>query len=654
MENNSTLSRFATQSVGALSALPPIAAIAYTVSLLFRAWLDMKTPIWPLNIVDAWMMAGYVISTAPLIVALSMGRRPEPFAWLASVLAGAVALLFAHHSIMSLAVPGFTLVLFMTYVLADYVNARNEAGAAAADAYDRQMTYAAPPAAAQQDRLAQNTIMFPAKRARYTLNDVDGMSDTVDKLVEAIKAASNSSSSATAPQGILLHGDAGGGKTFLPEAVAGQFGLRFMPVDISGINSRWVGETTERLVKAFDDAIAQAPVVMLIDEVDSIIPDRSKVANSDSEVVKTVNAFLTQMNRIRGTGVVVVAATNYPDRLDAAAIREGRFDWKIKVPMPDLEARVGMLSRALAKGGAGADPAVLTQIAKRWEGFSVARLQAIGREALKTARGAKSLSATQLMAAYLTVRGEPAWALPENTPDLSGVYLDGETEQRLRGLGNRMRNILDIEAKGGSIPRGVLFYGPPGTGKTLVARALAKESGWTFVATKGPDLLNNNDEIEKVIERASAFRPSIVFIDEAEDILMERSSSPMTRQSTNKLLAEIDGADKRLHDVMFIAATNHPDVLDAAMLRGGRFGQKVEFRLPTRDTIARFVADWMGKNTIAANRDLTPAAIAAEMDGGSLADVDETLKSAINVAIDGGSTRVSIAHLRTAASQLTG
>ena len=271
-----------------------------------------------------------------------------------------------------------------------------------------------------------------------------------------------------------------------------------------------------------------------------------------------------------------------------------------------------------------------------WEGFSIARMIAIGDESRKMQK-TSPLTATDLMNAYLKVRGERGVGVPEETPDLDQVVIAEDLRHRLTGLANRMRKMVEIEAMGGSVPRGALFYGPAGTGKTLVGRVLAKMSGWSFIPCKGPDLVTNGDLIKDLCDQAAAARPSIIFIDEAEDILMDRGLSA-NRMATNNLLAAMDGNDNRYKDVLFVAATNHPDLLDSAMVRGGRFGQKFEFRPPSRGQLQGHIEAWLEKRKVPFGADLNLNFVMNHLEGHTIANADEVMSAALNDAIDKSGT----------------
>ena len=137
---------------------------------------------------------------------------------------------------------------------------------------------------------------------------------------------------------------------------------------------------------------------------------------------------------------------------------------------------------------------------------------------------------------------------------------------------------------------------------------------------------------------------------EGDDALRSGQFSP-TPEVTNRLLVLMDGIEQRVQDVVFIAATNHPEDLDPALLRAGRFTEKVEFRAPSREHVAMFVEDWAReRGVVLVDFDAQLAAI--ELAGETIANVEGILQYALNRAIDvnvvAGRTRMSMADLRAA------
>jgi len=506
---------------------------------------------------------------------------------------------------------------------------------------------------------SQPAITYQAMIPKKSFKDVIGMDEFKAKLLKAGNEVLTANGTGSNRNGILLTGDPGNGKTTMAEALAGQLKLPIINVAFGTFASSWVGQTTERVMKVFDDAIQQAPCVLFMDEIEAVLIDRSKVSNADSEGPKTVSAMLKRLEDIRRSKVVVIAASNFLDRLDPAAIREGRFDYKIEVPPPDFVARKFLLETGLKSVANLIETAGLERAAKRWEGFSVSRIRAIATEVLDQVKDGKitNVGFDELAAALRSLNASNGDRLPENTMTIEQLVLEPEMRSRLGKLANRMINIDVIEEMGGSVPAGVLFYGPAGTGKTIAAMALAKESKWAFLKTSGHDLLHSPDKIDTLMRRAKDIRPCIIFIDEADDVLADRRKSMMSKDVTNKLLTVMDGSGGKTKDILFIAATNAPDLIDDAMLRGGRFTEKVAFDVPNEDDLEVFVSKWIAKTRARLDDDFTAKNIVELLVGQSLANVEEILQSAVNEAISTGENKdfkVNMTHLRDALKLIEG
>ncbi|MFN7692771.1 MAG: AAA family ATPase, partial [Burkholderiales bacterium] len=196
------------------------------------------------------------------------------------------------------------------------------------------------PSGESSEASVEQAIAYAVQTPRLDYSSMSGMQPLKEELLKAGREAL--APGLQSRNGVLLFGRPGNGKTAMAEALAGELRVRFLSISIADLQSMWTGETTQRLVQVFRDARRQAPCVLLIDEIDSIISRRSG-AGSDQEAGRTTNAVLTEVVNARGPGVLVIAATNFLESLDTAAVREGRFDWKIEVPVPDLDARIGLI-----------------------------------------------------------------------------------------------------------------------------------------------------------------------------------------------------------------------------------------------------------------------------------------------------------------------
>ncbi|MDZ4057340.1 MAG: ATP-binding protein, partial [Polynucleobacter sp.] len=206
------------------------------------------------------------------------------------------------------------------------------------------------------------------------------------------------------------------------------------------------------------------------------------------------------------------------------------------------------------------------------------------------------------------------------------------TKRSLESLALRLVDYERIESLGGTMPTGILFTGPSGTGKTTAAKAFALQAKMPLVQISTSDLTSNPKLLRKTYERAKSMRPCLVFIDEADDLLGNRSYSNM-KVLTNELLQIMDGAGGKSADIVWIAATNFPENLDPACLRGGRFTEKVTFELPDSESIAAFIKSWLSeKNVVLSDSALFDWFISASL-GQPIPNIAQALQSALNDAI---------------------
>ena len=501
-------------------------------------------------------------------------------------------------------------------------------------------------------------VPFQARQPKVDFQGVDGMIELKQDMLARAKliVSRKGEHEGDEPRnGILLHGEPGNGKTFFAEALAGELKVPFIEVTIGPMSSEWLGKQPRVLSQTFAYAKRQAPCVLFIDEIDSFIRSRDS-SSGNSEDAKITNTILTEIVGLRGSGVVLIGATNYLDKLDAAAIREGRFDFKIEVPSPDMDARIGILKNGLRKyvPNATCDAAELQRLAARWNGFSVTRLQAICKTLPDVVKQSDQVELTHWMCALRRVQGRRG-QVPADAKPLASLLLPYEAGSALKLIASRIGNLDRIERLGGSLPTGILFHGPSGTGKTAAAKAIAKESGWAFLAVAGPDLLTDKDRLDTLYTQAKDLRPTIVFIDEADEVLQDRRYG-QHGWVVNKLLTVMDGAADRVKDVIWIAATNHPDQIDPALLRPGRFTEKIGFLAPDGQQLPMFIEQWLAQR---AHVHLAlPGGcgeLAGLLNGATVAEADGVLQYALNLAI--GDTRaqsdsVSInpAHIQRAMS----
>ncbi|CAB4332979.1 unannotated protein [freshwater metagenome] len=234
--------------------------------------------------------------------------------------------------------------------------------------------------------------MITKDMPQTTFADVAGADEAVQEL-EEIKEflqepAKFQALGAKIPKGVLLYGAPGTGKTLLARAVAGEAGVPFYSISGSDFVEMFVGVGASRVRDLFEQAKANAPAIIFIDEIDAVGRHRGAgMGGGHDEREQTLNQMLVEMDGFDGnTGVILIAATNRPDILDPALLRPGRFDRQISIDVPDLLGRRDVLT-VHAKGKPIAEDVDLTAVARRTPGFSGADLANVLNEAaLLTAR----------------------------------------------------------------------------------------------------------------------------------------------------------------------------------------------------------------------------------------------------------------------------
>lgn len=410
------------------------------------------------------------------------------------------------------------------------------------------------------------------------------------------------------PKGVLLYGPPGTGKTLIAKAVANESGANFLSIAGPEIMSKYYGESEQRLREIFEEANRNTPSIIFIDELDSIAPKRSEVTG---EVERRVVAqLLSMMDGLKERGqVVVIGATNRVDAIDPALRRPGRFDREIEIGVPDRNERVEILQIHVRNMPIG-EEVNLESLADRTHGFVGADINALCKEAaMKTLRRYLPDLGTedeipQEIVEKMTVTGEDfEEALKGIEPSAMRevlVELPKVSWKDLGGLGQLKQELIEsiewplkrpekFRQMGIRPPKGILLYGPPGTGKTMIAQAVANETNANFISIRGPQMLSkwvgeSEKAIREIFKKAKQVSPSIVFFDELDSIApfrgMEDGSRVMERV-VNQLLAELDGLEA-LKDVVIIAATNRPDIIDPALLRSGRFDRLVMIGAPDK------------------------------------------------------------------------
>lgn len=449
-----------------------------------------------------------------------------------------------------------------------------------------------------------------------TYEDIGGLKEEIRKVREMVELPLKHPElfnrlGIQSPKGVLLHGPPGCGKTLLAKAVANETDANFFLINGPEVTSKFVGEAEKKIRDIFEKAEKEAPSIIFIDEIDAIA---SKREESYGEVEKRMVAqLLASMDGMKSRGkVVVMAATNRPNALDPALRRPGRFDREIDINIPKKEGRLNILKIHTRNMPLTKD-VDLNELANLTHGFVGADLEALCKEAAMNVLrrllpdinfGEKSELPNKVLENLQIRRQDFFDALKLVTPSALREVLvevpniNWEDIGGLNELKQELKEAVEWPLKypesfkklGVRPPSGVLMYGPPGCGKTLLAKAVANESEANFILVKGPELISkwvgeSEKGIREIFKKAKQSAPAIIFFDEIDSIAPRRGSSAgsnVTERVVNQLLTEMDGLEE-LNDVVVIAATNRPDIIDSGLLRPGRFDRIIMTPVPDEE-----------------------------------------------------------------------
>ncbi len=462
--------------------------------------------------------------------------------------------------------------------------------------------------------------------AKETLNDIANYASTKAELRSAILAPIEHREIAGAynvkpAKGILLFGPPGTGKTLIMRALSNEIRGKFFYVKTSSLVSSLPGESAARLSKIFATVRKHSPAILFFDEIDSIASSRELKDSEDSR--QLISTLLTEMDGFQKiSGVVIVGSTNVPSILDAAMLRPGRFDKIVYMPLPDEKGRAEVFRYHLKKlpVSKDLDYAKLASLTGRYSGADIKNVceesaRIVAEDAIKSN---KVLEITMRDITDVIGRTKPSTSISQ-VEMYETFKMDYErrmhpevaepSEKKLAmadvvGLEKAKRAIYEaIE-----IPilhpnlmkkydiqniKGILLFGPPGVGKTMLMRAVSSEIGDVrMLMLSGAELSKFGMEkaeltIKQTFDRARENAPAVIFIDEIDAILPSREGAKQEGIAiTSQFLQEMDGI-KNVGNIVVVGATNRPESLDPALLRGGRFDKLVFVPPPSKEERAK-------------------------------------------------------------------
>jgi len=458
------------------------------------------------------------------------------------------------------------------------------------------------------------------RRLKISYEDIGGLGKQIQRIREMIELPLKYPQiferiGIDAPKGVLLHGPPGCGKTLIARAVANETDAYFTSISGPEVMAKYYGESEGRLRSMFEDAKANAPAIIFIDEIDSIAPKREEMGGEKQVERRVVAQLLALLDGLESRGqVIVIGATNIPNVLDPALRRPGRFDREISIPIPDKNSRLEIL-QIHTRGMPLAEDVDLEKLAAITHGFVGADLEALAREAAMAAIRKilpkvdfeladlpyetlleLKVTADNFMEALKEIEPSAIREVFIEVPDVKWSDVGG-----LENIKNQLIETIEWPLKYPELfakaqtnpPKGLLLFGLPGTGKTLTAKAVANESGVNFISVKGPELISkymgeSERGIREIFKKAKQAAPTIIFFDEIDALVPIRGigggdSTHTSERVISQFLTELDGIEE-LKGVVVIGATNRLDMIDPAIIRPGRFDVLLELPIPDEAT----------------------------------------------------------------------
>ncbi|GHV80756.1 hypothetical protein AGMMS49944_25470 [Spirochaetia bacterium] len=489
-------------------------------------------------------------------------------------------------------------------------------------------------------------------------------------------------------KGFILKGPPGTGKTYLVKAIANEFNCHLVFPTLADLKGEFIGQTSPKIKKLFDEARSNEPTLIFIDEADTIFPSRNiGSGKSDSFNLDMVNQFLVEIDGL-STGtqkILVIAATNRIEILDGAIrsrlpnefllerpnhmqreniLRKKFVEKKIEWDKLSANERNSVISRTNMMSGRDLknfadgvlreceirkiDPALLSSHPKAEDVFNTV------------------LSGTEqkLIAEIqheLSVEVKSPHTISRSPEDIIG---NESAKKQLFEFADNMQNMSELETNF-NLPRkqGVILYGPPGNAKSHLAEAMAKEKGLYFIKVVSRTLVSDEmiaylDNINKIFDFAIQLSKICVsgngvllFFDEFDSIAEAETLSKVVRGTLLTCLDNAEGIRSTTNKVVLVAATNFYDSLDKAVVRQGRFDAAIPLNNPTKEEGVQILVKLANKDKTIMTSQIAQSAYekqcavernkAVDRDCRRLEDVSLSLNSIADIARGGNPIELS-------------
>lgn len=445
-----------------------------------------------------------------------------------------------------------------------------------------------------QELSRENTIAEEAyERVRIALHGSDLI---LDVIVDHIVSFQNS--------GIMLHGPSGCGKTLMMQHAGErlrQRGFFVKFVSCEAIMNESFDQLRNNFTKWIDEAVWYEPTVLILDNLDKIVPAEIEHADSSlsNQLTEFINSHIQRVNSQKKTSISLLVSGISKESFNKGLSLSHLIEEYIQLGPPQKLARSEILSEYLVKHLGCSVEFDFMDIVLETEGYLPNDLKVLCDRVFYECLHQRQMNECQDLTLTVTKSIFEKAISGYQPTNLRGVKLQKSTTkwEDIGGL-TEAKNILleTLEWPTRYSPiflncplrlrSGILLYGFPGCGKTLLASAIAGQSGLNFISIKGPEILNkyigaSEQSVRELFDRAQAAKPCILFFDEFDSIAPKRGhdSTGVTDRVVNQMLTQMDGAEG-LDGVYVLAATSRPDLIDSALLRPGRLDKSIVCGMP--------------------------------------------------------------------------
>ncbi|KAF5200132.1 Atp-dependent zinc metalloprotease ftsh [Thalictrum thalictroides] len=413
------------------------------------------------------------------------------------------------------------------------------------------------------------------------------------------------------PGHVLIYGPSGSGKTLLANAVAksfeehGEILAHIVYISCSRLSLEKPSTIQQELEKYLSEARDHSPSLLIFDDLDSIVSSSSDSEGSQTStsadalitfLMEIMDEFGERRQSVCGIGdIAFMACAQSLEKFPKSLSSSGRFNFHVQLAAPAVSERGAILKHEIHKRSLQCSEEILLDIAAKCDGYDAYDLEMLVDRAIQSSIGRfLSCSTSKDHENTVLVKDDFSQALTDFLPvsmrDITKATSEGgrtgwDEVGGLINIRNVIQEMIELPSKFPKVftqaplrlRSNVLLYGPPGCGKTHIVGAAAAACSLRFISVKGPELLNkyigaSEQAVRDIFSKAAAAAPCLLFFDEFDSIAPKRGhdNTGVTDRVVNQFLTELDGVES-LTGVFVFAATSRPDLLDAALLRPGRF-----------------------------------------------------------------------------------